>query len=150
MQKTRVLVADDSKFMKAAYKKILHSQKHLKVVATASDGTEAVAQAEATKPDVAILDIRMPNMGGIEAVGRILDSRPGTGIVIVFPYHDAQYFVELLKFGAGGKAYILNTSIDDIDSLISAVEGVGQGETILDPYFQGASPEAALKYLETP
>ena len=140
MKKIRVLVADDSKFMQATYKKILESQDHLEIVATVSDGREAVAQAEVTKPDVAILDIKMPHIGGIEAAGIILSSRPNTGIVIVSAYDDTQYFTELLKYGSKGKAYILKTSINDIDALISAVDGVARGETILDPYFKEGIP----------
>ena len=143
MDEISVLVADDSVFMQATYKKILETQKHLRIVATVSDGQEAIKQALATKPDVAILDIKMPNLGGIEAARQILASRPGTGIVIVSAYDDTQYFVELLKYGAKGKAYILKTSIDDIDILINAVEGVARGETILDPYFTEGLPQAA-------
>ena len=143
MKKIRVLVADDSKFMQATYKKILESQDHLEIVATASDGREAVTQADATKPDVAILDIKMPHIGGIEAAGIILSSRPNTGIVIVSAYDDPEYFAELLKYGPRGKAYILKTSIDDIDALIGAVDGVARGETILDPYFKKGTPQAS-------
>ena len=146
MKKIRVLVADDSKFMQATYKKLLESQDHLEIVATASDGREAVSKAEATKPDVAILDIKMPYIGGIEAAGMILSSLPDTGIVIVSSYDDTEYFAELLKYGPTGKAYILKTSIDDIDTLISAVDGVAKGETILDPYFKEKMPQAAPDY----
>ena len=83
MDKLRILVADDSEMMLSAYQKILQTQDNLQVVALASDGEEAVKQAEATHPDVAILDIKMPKVNGLEAASRILAKSPGTGIVII-------------------------------------------------------------------
>ena len=130
-----VLVADDSKFMQAAYKKILETQKNLQVVATVSDGQEAVCQSQALRPHVVSLDIRMPNVGGIEAARQISASWPGIGIVIVSASEDSQPLVDLLNIDARGKAYIRKTSLDDIDVLIRAVEGVARGETILHPDF---------------
>ena len=62
METLRVLVADDSEFMQATYKKILETDERLRIIATASDGAEAINQAQATIPDVAILDIKMPNI----------------------------------------------------------------------------------------
>ena len=67
MDKLRVIVADDSEFMRVAYKRILETQEHLEIVGMAADGEEAVRQAESTKPQVAILDVRMPKLNGIEA-----------------------------------------------------------------------------------
>ena len=132
MARLRVLVADDSQFMRVAYKRILETQEHLEVVGMAADGEEAVNQAELLKPEVAILDIRMPKINGIEVARRISTSQPGIGIVIISAYDDTEYVVELLKGGAKGKAYLLKTSIDDIDALIGAVEAVAAGRTVLD------------------
>ena len=129
----KVLVADDSKFMQATYKKILESEKNLQVVATVSDGQEAVCQAKASRPHVVILDIRMPNLGGIEAARQISAVQPSIGIVIVSACEDSQSLVDLLNIDARGKAYIRKTSLDDIAILIRAVEGVARGETILHP-----------------
>ena len=133
MEKLKVIVADDSEFMRVAYKRILETQEHLEIVGMAADGEEAVRQAEQTKPDVAILDVRMPNLSGIEAANQILAKLPKTGIVIISAYDDPEYVLELLKDGASGKAYLLKTSIDDIDELIRAVEIVAIGGTVLDP-----------------
>ncbi len=145
MDKLRVLVADDSLFMQATYRKILETDAGLTIVATASDGPEAVRKAQDTVPDVAVLDIKMPDISGIDAAGQILASCPDTGIVIVSSYEDTQYFVELLKYGSRGKAYILKTSINDIDLFIRTVRGVARGETILDPYFAEGIRDAAIK-----
>ena len=127
----KVLVADDSKFMQAAYKKVLESEKNFQVVATVSDGQEAVCQSQASRPHVVILDVRMPNVGGIEAARQISAAQPSIGIVIVSACEDSQALVDLLSIDARGKAYIHKTSLDDIDVLIRAVEGVASGETIL-------------------
>ena len=85
MRKLRVFVADDSQFMRVAYQRILQTQDHLEVVGMAGDGEEAIRQAEALKPDVAILDVRMPGLNGIEVAQRLTASRPGTGVVIYLP-----------------------------------------------------------------
>ncbi len=129
----KVLVADDSRFMQATYKKILESEKNLQVVATVPDGQEAVRQSRALKPHVVILDIRMPNVDGIEAARQISAGRPGIGIVIVSASDDVQPLADLLEIDARGKAYIHKTSLDDIDVLIRTVEGVARGETIIQP-----------------
>ena len=133
MDKLRILVADDSEFMRVAYQRILETQEHLEIVGMASDGEEAVRQAESTKPQVAILDVKMPKLNGIEAASQILANQPQTGIVIISAYEDPEYVLELLKNGTQGKAYLLKTSIDDIEELIKAVETVATGGTVLDP-----------------
>ena len=149
MDKLRILIADDSKTMLSAYQKILQTQENMQVVALASDGDDAVKQAEALLPDVAILDIKMPKINGLEAARKILANSPSTGIVIISAYDDTQYFVELLKFGSQGKAYILKSSMDDLDILLHAVEGVARGETILDPCLRDGLPQTVLDQLES-
>ena len=133
MDKLRLIVADDSEFMRVAYKRILETQEHLVIVGMASDGEEAVMKVQETKPAVAILDIRMPKLNGIQAAHQILTTHPDTGIVIISAYDDPEYVLELLKDGVRGKAYLLKTSIDDIEELIKAVEAVAEGGTVLDP-----------------
>ena len=107
------------------------------------------AAHEAVQPDVAILDIKMPKVNGLEAARQILAISPRTGIVIISSYDDTQYFVELLKFGSKGKAYILKSSMDDLDILLDAVEGVARGETILDPCLRERLPQTVLDQLES-
>ena len=133
MDVLRVLVADDSRFMTLACKRILDSQEHLEVVGMAGDGEEAIRQAESLKPDVVVLDVRMPGVNGIEAARRITSSRPGTGIVLISNYDETEYIVEFLRDGPEGKAYLLKTSVDDVEELIRAVQAVAKGDTYLDP-----------------
>ena len=133
MAKLRVLVADDSQFMRVAHKRILETQEQLEVVGMADDGEEAASLAKELKPNVAILDVRMPKMNGIETAQQITELDPATGIVIISHYDDTEYIVELLKDGPEGKAYLMKTSVDDIGQLIRAVEAVAEGQTVLDP-----------------
>ena len=86
MDKLRILLADDSQFMRTAYKRILETQDNFEVVAVASDGQEALEKALELAPDVAALDVRMPRLDGIEAAHRIKRQHPGTAIVMISAY----------------------------------------------------------------
>ena len=133
MATTRIIFADDSQFIREAYKRILETQSHFEIVGIAEDGEEAVRLATELSPDVAILDIRMPKLTGIEAAGQIAATNAEIGIIIISAYDDLNYVRELLKNGPRGKGYILKTSLDDIGELIRVVEAVANGGTVLDP-----------------
>ena len=133
MGRLRILVADDSQFMRIAYKKILETQSNFEVIEMAADGEEALQKAINLAPDVAILDVRMPKMNGIEAAHRITDHHPRTAIVIISAFDDLTFVAELLKNGPERKAYLLKNSLDDIGELIRVVEAVNEGQTVLDP-----------------
>ena len=133
MDQLRILIADDSEFMRIAYKRVLESQPDLRVVTMASDGEEAVAKAAEELPEIAILDIRMPKLNGISAAHQILDHRPETGIVIISAYDDLCFFADLMQYGPEKKAYLLKTSLSDISELIRIVQAVNSGQTVLDP-----------------
>ena len=79
MANLRILIADDSQFMRTAYKRILETQDNFEIVWEASDGEEALQKALELVPDVAILDVRMPKMDGIQAAHHILEQHPKTG-----------------------------------------------------------------------
>jgi len=129
----RIIFADDSQYIREAYRRILETQAHFQIVGIAEDGEEAVRLAKEQNPDVAILDIRMPKLTGIEAAGQIASTNPDMGIIIISAYDDLNYVRELLKDGPKGRAYILKTSLDDIGELIRVVEAVSDGGTVLDP-----------------
>ncbi len=133
MSHLRILVADDNQFMRTAYKRILDTQDEFEVVAMAADGEDALGKAIALAPDVAILDIRMPKMDGIEAAHRITERHPLTGIVLISAYDDLAFVSAIMKDGAQRKAYILKNSLDDIAELIRVVEAVANGLAVLDP-----------------
>lgn len=128
----RVLIADDSEFMRVAYKRILETQERYEVVALAVNGKDALDKAVRFSPDVALMDIRMPEMDGLEATDRILKVLPDIAIVIISAYDDLRFLAELLRNGPERKAYILKNSLDDIEELLRTVDAVTRGQTVLD------------------
>src|SRR3990172_494857 len=102
MEKIRVIIADDHAVVREGTRHILEQEDDIQVVGEAKDGAEAVALAETLKPDVAIVDISMPGIGGIEATERIKASRPGTAVLILTSYDDDRYVFALLAAGGGG------------------------------------------------
>ena len=133
MSQLRILVADDNQFMRTAYKRILETQDQFEVVAMASDGAEALDMALELTPDVAILDVMMPKMDGIEAARQITDRHPQTGIVLISAFDDLAFVSAIMKGGATRRAYILKNSLDEIVELIRVVEAVVDGRAALDP-----------------
>ena len=108
---------------------LLDSQPEFSVVAEASDGRQAVEQAETTSPDVAVVDIAMPNLSGIEAAQRIHAALPQVAIVILSMHSDEGYVLRALK--AGAKGYLLKDSAEG--DLIQAIKAVHQGKTFFSP-----------------
>jgi DNA-binding NarL/FixJ family response regulator len=129
MEKIRVIIADDHAVVREGTRHILEQEEDIQVVGEARDGAEAVALAETLKPDVAIVDISMPGIGGIEATERIKASRPGTAVLILTSYDDDRYVFALLAAGAAG--YLLK----DVPSeeVVRAVRSVYAGEPVLHP-----------------
>ena len=132
MGRLDILIADDSEFMRIAYKRILESQSDLRVVAMASNGEEAVRMAEKTAPDVAILDVWMPKVDGIRAAHEIRKLNPETAIVVISSYDDLALVADLMQNGVERKAYLLKHSISDVTDLVRIVESVYRGHTVLD------------------
>jgi len=109
MEQLRILIADDSEFMRTAYKRILESQSNFQVVAMASHGLEAVQKAKETAPDVAFLDIRMPKLDGIQVAHEILKFSPDTAIIVISAYDDLSFLADLMRNGSARKPYLLKT-----------------------------------------
>jgi DNA-binding NarL/FixJ family response regulator len=138
---TRILLADDHALVRRGLRMILDAEPDLTVVAEAADGTEAVAVATAGGVDLAILDIAMPQMTGIQAARQISRSAPDVRILILSMYDNEQYFFESLRAGASG--YVLK-SVADRD-LIEACRASMRGESFLYP---GAVTALIRDYLE--
>jgi DNA-binding NarL/FixJ family response regulator len=115
--------------MRRGLRLLLESRPEFCVVAEASNGHQAVEQAEATKPDVAVLDVAMPNLGGIEAAQRICAALPQTAVVILSMHSDEGYVLRSLK--AGAKGYLLKDSAEG--DLIEAIKSVHRGKTFFSP-----------------
>lgn len=129
VERTRILLADDHALVRKGLRMILDAEPDLTVVAEASDGTEAVAAAVEGEIDLAILDIAMPHMTGIQAAREISRRSPNIRILILSMYDNEQYFFEALKAGASG--YVLK-SVADRD-LIEACRAAMRGESFLYP-----------------
>jgi two-component system response regulator NreC len=125
----RILLADDHTVMRRGLRLLLESEPEFNVVAEASDGRQAVEQAEATQPDVAIVDIAMPNLSGIEAAQRITAALPNIGIVILSMHSDEGYVLRALK--AGVRGYVLKDAAEG--DLIAAIKAVHQGRSFFSP-----------------
>ena len=130
MTAVRILVADDQDLVRHGFKLILEAEDDLEVVAEAEDGAAAVRLAGLTRPDVALLDIRMPVLDGLEAARRMLDT-PGSPIrVLMLTTFDLdEYVYEALRIGASG--FLLKDTPPE--QLATAVRAVARGESILAP-----------------
>ena len=129
MRQIRILLADDHNVMRRGLRLLLERQPEFKVVGEASDGRQAVEQAEATKPDIIVLDIAMPNLSGIEAAQRISALLPQTRIIILSMHSDESYVLRALK--AGAKGYLLKDSAEN--DLIEAIRAVDEGKAFFSP-----------------
>jgi DNA-binding NarL/FixJ family response regulator len=127
----RVLIADDEALVRAGFKVLVHSAPGLSVVGEASDGVQAVRQAQALKPDVVLMDIRMPVMDGLEATKVILDGDqdPPPRILIVTTFDEDEHVFEALRGGASG--FVLKDTPPEM--LLDAITIVAAGEALLAP-----------------
>jgi two-component system, NarL family, response regulator NreC len=129
MTAIRILLADDHTVMRRGLRALLERQPGFQVVGEAADGAEAVEVALREKPDVAVLDIGMPLLNGIEAARRIVDKTPGTAVVILSMHSDESYVLRTLKAGARG--YLLKDAPES--DLINAIHAVHQGKAFFSP-----------------
>ena len=129
MSLVRIIIVDDHPFLRTGLRHVLEEHPEFRVVGEAADGWEGVRLAEKEHPDVAILDIGMPNLNGIEAARLILESVPGAAIVMLSVHSDEAYVLRALKSGA--RAYLLKQSAES--DLISAVKAVTQGKSFFSP-----------------
>jgi DNA-binding NarL/FixJ family response regulator len=129
LAKIRILLADDHALVREGTRELLEREQDLQVVAEAEDGEEAVRLAVAEHPDVALIDIAMPKLNGIQATRQIKELCPSTAVLILSAYDDDQYVFALLEAGAAG--YLLK-NIRKRD-LVEAVRSVHVGESVLHP-----------------
>lgn len=126
---TRILLADDHALVRRGVRLILDGEPDLTVVAEAGDGAEAVEMARAVQPDLAVLDIAMPRLTGLQAARELSRTMPGLRILMLTMYDNEQYFFEALKAGASG--YVLK-SVADRD-LVEACRAAMRDEPFLYP-----------------
>jgi DNA-binding NarL/FixJ family response regulator len=126
---TRVVIADDQALVRVGLRKILEAEPDLDVVAEATDGEDAVAEARLHRPDVVLMDIRMPALDGIEATRRIVAAQPAARVLILTTFGLDTYVFDALRAGASG--FMLKDAPPE--ELIAAVRLVARGEALLAP-----------------
>jgi DNA-binding NarL/FixJ family response regulator len=139
MEAYRILLADDHAMFRAGVRKMLEKMPGVEVVAEAADGLELIAALEKAAPNLILLDITMPNMGGIEAAGRIRGISPEAKILILTMHRSREYFHYSISTGASG--YLLKQDADE--ELYTAIERIRQGETYVSPLLASELSEDA-------
>lgn len=124
-----ILIADDHSIVRTGLRTLLEHEENFKVVAEAATGKEAVQKAMQHQPDIALLDIRMPEMNGIDACRQILSSLPNCRAIMLTSYAEDDLLFDAIEAGASG--YVLKR-IDD-NELINAIYRVSKGENLVDP-----------------
>ncbi len=131
----RVLIADDQTIVRAGFAALLAAQPDIEVVAEAGDGREAVRLAQTHRPDVVLMDIRMPHLDGIDATKRVLadPANASTRVLVLTTFDVDEYVYEALSAGASGFLLKDSTAAD----LVSAVRVVARGDALLAPQVTG-------------
>ena len=130
----RVLIADDHGIVRSGLRMLIERQSDMRVVAEAEDGVAALESTQAERPDVAVLDVSMPRMTGLQAAREIRSHVPDTRVLLLSMHDDERYFLEGLEAGAAG--YVLKRAADT--DLIGAVRTVAGGRTFLSDEAQRA------------
>ncbi len=124
-----VLLADDQSLIRAGFRMILKTERDIDVVGEASDGREAVAQADALTPDVVLMDIRMPGLDGIEATRQITAGNSGRRVLVLTTFDLDEYVYESLR--AGASAFLLKDAKEQ--QLVAAIRIVADGGSLFAP-----------------
>ncbi len=129
MPRIRVVIADDHALLREGLRALLLTAEDIEVVGEAADGLAAIERCRALGPDVVLMDIAMPGLGGLEAAVEIRKASPHTRVLVLTQYDDREYVSRFLKAGAAG--YILKKAAGT--ELVSAIRGVARGGLVLDP-----------------
>ena len=130
----RIVIADDHGIVRSGIRLLLERQPDLEVVAEAADGVDARDTVIREQPDLAILDVKMPGLTGLQATREIKAQAPGVSILILSMHDDERYLLEALKAGASG--YVLKSQADT--DLLDAIRSVERGEPFISPAAQQA------------
>jgi two-component system response regulator NreC len=144
VRRIRILLADDHSIVRKGLRTQLQQDEQFEVVAEATDGREAVQLAESENPDVVIMDIAMPGLGGIEATAQIVKRNPKTGVVIFSMHADDIYLSRALAAGARG--YLLKDG-EDLD-VARAVEAAAEGKPFFSPTIARILVEDYMRQLQ--
>ena len=139
----KILLADDHKIVREGLRALLQSNEDIEVIAEASNGLEAVALARENRPDVAVLDVIMPQLNGIDAA-RQISAMEGVGVVALSMYSDRHFIMEMLQAGATG--FLLKDCASE--ELVAAVREVGSGGVFFGPSVSDIVADAYVRMLE--
>jgi DNA-binding NarL/FixJ family response regulator len=128
-QKIRILLADDHAVLRSGLRALLEAEAELEVVGEAGTGEEAVDRARLSRPDVVVMDLSMPGMGGLEATRQIAALNQGSRVLVLTVHAEEEYLLPVLE--AGGSGYVRKTSADE--DLIEAIHTVARNEVFLYP-----------------
>ena len=144
MREIKILLADDHTMMRSGLRVLLERQPGFRVVAEASHGRQAIEMAEAQRPDIAVVDVAMPKLNGIDAIREITSKDHRIGVVILSMHSDEGYVLRALKAGARG--YLLKDSPEA--DLISAINAVYDGKAFFSPVISKMLAEDYLRQLQ--
>ncbi|MDQ3956733.1 MAG: response regulator transcription factor [Actinomycetota bacterium] len=144
-EKVRILLADEQSLFREAVRIVLQEQPDLEVVAEARDGVQAIAEAERTHPDVALLEAHLPNCDGLKATGAILQRVPRCKVVILTGEEDEAVLIDALEAGASG--YLSKSA--PLAELIEATRQIAQGHTLVPQRMLGPLLDRLLKRRKT-
>jgi DNA-binding NarL/FixJ family response regulator len=146
MRKLRILIADDHELVRRGVRRILDAQRGWRVVGEAVNGREAVEKTKELKPDIAILDISMPDLDGLQATGQIRETSPDTKVVILTMHESDQMVRRVMSAGARG--YALKSDL--AGCLVRAVKNVAEGKRFLTPKASEVVLEGFLRIGDQP
>jgi DNA-binding NarL/FixJ family response regulator len=132
----RVVIAEDAYLVREALMRILASAGTVEVAGSYGDRDSLLRAVRELRPDAIVTDIRMPPTGtdeGIQVARELRESDPQIGIVVLSQYADPSYMLALLESGSAGRAYLLKERISDAGQLVSAIEAVASGGSVIDP-----------------
>jgi DNA-binding NarL/FixJ family response regulator len=129
MKKQRIVLVDDHELVRIGLKSLLERHPQFDVVGEAGSAREALEQVESLKPDVVVMDIRLPGTSGIDACEQIVNQFPETKVLMLTSYAEDEMLFSAIRAGASG--YVLKQI--GSEDLIKAIESVGRGEALLDP-----------------
>ncbi len=133
MQKTTVLIADDHELMRESLVVLLGREAGVEVAGVATDGRSAIAMARSLQPRVAIIDVSLPVINGLQVARQVRLDSPRTGIIMLSTHDRGEYLKEFLRDDSAGKAFLLKSTIRSTKDLLRSIEDVIAGRTVLDP-----------------
>jgi len=129
MERIKVLIADDHRVVREGLMAILKTEENIEVVGEAQDGQEAIEKVRTLEPDVILMDVSMPRMGGVEATRQIKREFPHIGIIALTMYDEQQYIFDLVRAGATG--YLLKDT--ESAQIVEAIRAIYRGESLIHP-----------------